>query len=138
MNNKINRIHERALRLVYSDQVTSFDELFKKDRSFPFYHRRNLKVFSRSFSKYHEKSFHLNRNIPYNPTSRSELHCRNTKTIKYGTKTISYLAPKIWCLVPEIIKSSKSLDAFKSKIRQWKPDYPCRLCKTYLQHVGFI
>ena len=31
MNNKINRIHERALRLVYSDHVSSFNELLKKD-----------------------------------------------------------------------------------------------------------
>ena len=30
MNNKINRIHERALRLVYSDHVSSFDKLLKK------------------------------------------------------------------------------------------------------------
>ena len=29
MNNKINRIHERALMLVYSDNVSSFDELLK-------------------------------------------------------------------------------------------------------------
>ena len=33
MNNKINRIHERVvLRLVYSDHVSSFDELLKKDQ----------------------------------------------------------------------------------------------------------
>ena len=60
------------------------------------------------------------------------------KTVKYGTETISYLAHKIWSLVPNVIKSSKSLDVFKSKIRQWEPDCPCRLCKNYLQHVGFI
>ena len=64
--------------------------------------------------------------------------CRNPKTVKYGTETISYLAHKIWYLVPNVIEGSSSLDAFKSKIRQWAPDYPCRLCKTYLQHVGFI
>ena len=39
MNNKINRFHERALRLVYSDHVSSFDELLKKDRSFSVHHR---------------------------------------------------------------------------------------------------
>ena len=44
---------------------------------------------------------------------------------------MSYLAPKIWSLVPGGIKSSKSLDAFESKIRQWKPDCSCRLRKTY-------
>ena len=59
------------------------------------------------------------------------------KTVKYGTETISCLAPKIWPLVPNAIKSTKSLDVNKSKIRQWELDYPCRLCKNYLQHVGF-
>ena len=39
MNNKINRIHERALSLVYSDHISSFDELLKKDRSFCIHHR---------------------------------------------------------------------------------------------------
>ena len=36
MNNKTNHIHERGLRLVCSDHVSSFDELLKK------YHHRNL------------------------------------------------------------------------------------------------
>ena len=51
---------------------------------------------------------------------------------------MSYLARKIWSLVPNATKSSKSLDTFKSKIRQWEPDCPCRLCEAYLQHDGFI
>ena len=38
-NNKINRIHERALRLAYSDHVSSFDESLKKDQSFSIHHR---------------------------------------------------------------------------------------------------
>ena len=61
---------------------------------------------------------HLNANIPHNLRSRSELYCRNPETVTYGTETKSYLAPKIWSLVLEAIKSSNSIDAFKSKIRQ--------------------
>ena len=38
MNNKINRIHERALKLVYSDHASSFDKLLKKNRSFSIQH----------------------------------------------------------------------------------------------------
>ena len=34
LNNWINRIHERALRLVYRDYTSSFDELLLKDNSF--------------------------------------------------------------------------------------------------------
>ena len=82
--------------------------------------------------------FHFNTYIPYNLRSSSELYSRNPKTVKYGTETISYLAPKIWSLVPNAIKNSKSLDVFKFKIRQWEPDCPCWLCKNYLQNVGFI
>ena len=82
--------------------------------------------------------FHFNTNIPYNLSS--ELYSRNPKTVKHRTETdyIPYLAPKIWSLVPNVIKSSKLLDVFKSKIRQWGPDSHCHLCKNYLQHVGFI
>ena len=85
-----------------------------------------------------ENIFQVNRNNTYSLRSRNELYCKNPKTVKYGTETISYLLLKIWCLVPEIIKSSTRLDIFKNKIRKWKPDCPCCLCKTYLQHVGFI
>ena len=143
MNNKINRIHERAL--VYSDHVSSFDELLKKDRSFSI-HRRNIQSLAIELYKFfHDLSpsimknvFHFNTNISYNLSSRSELYSRNPKTMKYRTETTSFLAPKIWSLVPNAIKSSKSLHVFKFKIRQWEPDFPCRLCKNYLQHVGFI
>ena len=39
MNRKINHIHERALRLVYQDYTTSFQDLLKKDGSLTFHHR---------------------------------------------------------------------------------------------------
>ena len=34
MKNKINHIHEKALKLACSDHVSSFDDLFQKDRLF--------------------------------------------------------------------------------------------------------
>ena len=53
--------------------------------------------------------------------------------------SISFLGPKVWDLVPSDIKLSQSLSIFKRKIKKWVPlQCPCRLCKIYLQHVGFI
>ena len=40
-NNKIDRLHERALRLVYKDENLTFEELLQKDNSFTV-HNRNL------------------------------------------------------------------------------------------------
>ena len=82
--------------------------------------------------------FQVNINNLCSLRTRDELHCRNPKIVKYGAETIFYFAPKIWYLVPEMIKTSKTLDIFKNKIRKWKPDFTLPLSKTYLQHVGFI
>ena len=41
LNNKINRLHERALRLVYKKSTLSFNELLTMDNSFTV-HQRNL------------------------------------------------------------------------------------------------
>ena len=32
--NKINKLHERALRIVYNDTIMSFEELLVKDKTF--------------------------------------------------------------------------------------------------------
>ena len=39
LNHKINRLHERALRLVYKDKMLSFQELLEKDDSVTIHHR---------------------------------------------------------------------------------------------------
>ena len=77
-NNKINHIHERALRLVYSDDVSSFDELPKKDRSFSIHHGNIQSLAIELCKSFHGFStsivrnvFHFNTNIPYNLRSRS-------------------------------------------------------------------
>ena len=101
MNSKINRIHEKALRLVYSDHSSNFYELLK-DGSFSI-HDRNIqtlpieiyKIFHGFSPSIIKNIFQVNTNNPYSLRSRNELYCRNPKTVKYGTETISYLVPKI-------------------------------------------
>ena len=39
MNNKINRLHERSLRIVYSDQSSTFEELLERDKTFSIHHK---------------------------------------------------------------------------------------------------
>ena len=52
-------------------------------------------------------------------------------------ETISYRGPQLWNLIPNNIKSEPTFELFK-KIRKWKCEpCPCRMCKTYLQHVGY-
>ena len=41
VNNKINHLHERLLRIVYKDNISSFEDVLRKDRSFTI-HQRNI------------------------------------------------------------------------------------------------
>ena len=51
---------------------------------------------------------------------------------------ISYLGPKIWDIVPDEFKNKNTLKSFKESIKMWLPtNCPYRLCKVYLDGVGF-
>ena len=80
LNNKINRIHERALRTVYSDYNSSFNEFLDKDGSFTI-HQRNVQSLAIEIYKYLHclspailnEDFKVNETIPYDLRMRNEL-----------------------------------------------------------------
>ena len=148
LNNRINKIHERVLRLVYKTETfLSFDDLLKRDRSVSI-HQKNLQILATEIHK-HKTKYDRGPKImkdtfrfiqkPYNLRNDPELQRRRNRTVYFGTESISSLAPKIWELIPSDITSANSLGIFKEKITFWKTDKcPCRLCKTYIGKVGFI
>ena len=58
LNNKINTIHERALRIAYCDKHSTFQQLLEKDNSVPI-HYRNWQVLATEL-------FKVNMNLPPN------------------------------------------------------------------------
>ena len=44
LNNKINRVHERALRITYKDKSSTFQELLEKDSAVSIHHRSIQKL----------------------------------------------------------------------------------------------
>ena len=51
LNNKINRIHERALRITYNDKSSSIQDLLKKDNSVSIHHR-NIRTLATEMFKF--------------------------------------------------------------------------------------
>ena len=144
LNNRINKIHERALRIIYRDSTMSFEALLAKDKSFTI-HERNIQTLAIELYKVaygiSPKIMRLvfptkpNVNYPW----ENIFQTFNVRTVSWGTESLSHLGPKIWNIIPLELKKIQSYRKFKKSIRLWKPDkYPCRMCKTFIQGVGFV
>ena len=145
INNKINSLHERALRITYCDRSSSFEDLLKKDNSVSI-HYRNIQALATEMFKVKNniapeimKELFSPKISHYDLRNNNSFKSRRVNSVWHGTESVSYLGPKIWDLVPNEIKESESLNAFKFKIKRWiLEECPCRICKIYLGQVGFI
>jgi len=145
LNERINKIHERALRVVYKDYNSSFEELLLKDGSLTI-HQRNLQKLVIEIFKVKcglspqilKEVFEIEE-IPYNLRNVTKFKSHRIRTIKYGIETPSYIGPKLWNSLPCEYKELNSLKEFKMKIKNWIPiNCPCKLCKTYISNVGYL
>ena len=93
LNNRINKIHERALRIVYDDHVNSFEQLLEKDKSFTV-HERNLQTLATEIYKVingispeiMKNIFKLKEHPNY--CSKFPFETKNISTVAYGTETL--------------------------------------------------
>ena len=143
LNNRINKIHEQSLRLVYQSKNLSFSEL----ELFNAIYHRDLQV-------HVTKIFEVKNNIPseimkhvfdfqepiYNLRSEiSQFRRENIKMTQYCIQSVRFLGPKIWPMVPQNIKNCKSFQEFKRFIKVWKPEAcACRIWKKYVANIGFL
>ena len=111
-NNKINRLHERCLRLINNDKQSSFDELLQKDDSVSI-HMRNIQILATEMYKLinnlsptiMNRVFKMNSDSRYNLRQISQFSRPLVKTVYYGTVSISYLGLKIWYMLPDDCKT---------------------------------
>ena len=145
-NRKINMLHERCLRIIYNDKQSSFTELLNKDSSVSIHIRNIQRPAIEMFKSYNGLSPPLMNNIfklreknPYNLRHVSDFSIPMINSVYHGTESILFLGPKIWDILPEKLKNIETLEVFKKEIKIWKPDNClCRLCKVFIEGVGFL
>ena len=142
-SNLINKVQERALRIIYNDQLTNFKSLLSNHNETTI-HQRNLQVLMTEIYKIINHIapaimlFEIGENTH---TTRyfQVLSNESRRTINYGLETICYRAPFLLEYLPPEYKLANSLNVFKREIKNWKGEnFPCRLCKTYVRELGYI
>ena len=143
LNDKINHIHERALRLVYLDYTSSFDELLKKDNAVTI-HQRNIQLLATEMFKMIKgigpEIMRTLFNINDNDRCNKSFVTPNVSSEYNGKSSIRYFGPLVWdTMLPDSLKSIQNLEKFKTEVKKWVPkDCPCRLCKEYVAGLGFV
>ena len=134
----LNRIHERALRLVCKD---SESELGKLKKRYGNIHQHNLQLLMIEIFKTKNnlnptfmKKIFTERNIQYSLRSENHLRLPKVKTTTYGIENIQHRGCHLWSSLPREIKFSNTLAECKRKLKSWDGStWICRLCKVLLK-----
>ena len=61
------------------------------------------------------------------------------KTVNHRLESFSCIGSKLRDSIPSHMKEIDSINEFKHVIKTWKLDLClCRLCKDYLQNIGYL
>ena len=123
--NKVENLQKRALRFLHNDYSSSYEELLKKSgkstvnvsnyRSLCIEIFKTLNDINPSFIK---DIFKLRMtNLLTREKYEVNLEIPNLNQVRFGTKSLRYLGPKVWNSLPCHIKSSENLTIFKTLIK---------------------
>ena len=120
INDKINHIHERVLRIIYKGFSASFECLLLKDKSVttnnPNLQQLAIEIFTVKLwisPVIMKEIFNFSDSNNNNLRSRTNVSRPFVHTTHYRTESTAYLAAKIWELVTENIKEANSLSSLK-------------------------
>ena len=122
-NNKINKLQERALSLVYDDYESSFDVLRNKNKSFSIHHQNIQKLMIEVYKSLNKLSPDNFLDSMFTPKWRQDplqhdLLVLSAKTVTKGKDSAKYLGAVTWNSIPSYIRQQDSLEKFRDLIKK--------------------
>ena len=134
---KLEKIQERALRFVYEDFDSSYEELLDKAK-IPTLHVRRLRTMAlETFKILNNMSppvlsnlVKLRDNSACNFRYNNILQVPRIRTTKFGKKSFSYAAAVLWNSFPDEFRKESNFNQFKALISNWNgDDCKCNMCR---------
>ena len=119
LNNRINSLHEKALRVTFQNRNSSFSKLLKLEKLVSI-HYRYIKYLLTEIYKVKiglsppvmSDIFSLNQNSSYNITSGVSMSKRNVRTSKLVLRLLIQFGAILWNDLPAELKHMESLNTF--------------------------
>ena len=101
-NNKINKLHERALRIAYDDNVSTFDQLLAMNKSFCIQHQIIQRLLIGIYKALHDisgkslKQLFAKGESTISLWSKHELVITQVNSVLKGKNSLRYFGSVIW------------------------------------------
>ena len=139
-NNRINKIHERSLRVLHLDEASDFNSLLKINNDVTI-HQRNIQALMLEVFKIKYglappimDSMLVERRNIYNLRNFQKFETEKKRTVNYGLESFSYRSPQLWMALPKELNDIKVLTLFKKTCS----NCPCRLCRFFVPSMGYL
>ena len=131
---KLEKVHERALRVATNDYLTPYKELLKKTNrcSLVVQHMRTFmelvnKVLHNEAPPIDSDFFKMQK-MTYDLRDGRMLVKPEFNTINYGFHSLRYQGPHLWNQLPLQVKILEDSVQFKSNLKSWSPNCSCGSC----------
>jgi hypothetical protein len=140
---KLERLNERALRFVYDDKNSTYQQLLVKLGT-PSLHLGRLRLLATEVYKVTRKigpplmdDLFSPQNSTYNFRKSNSLPQPRFNTKTYGYNSLRYYGTKIWNEMPNHIRTATSLKHFRTLINTWMGlKCKCSMCNAFRQFTG--
>jgi hypothetical protein len=128
---KIEKIQERALRFVYNDSVSPYDDLLERSKLPSLKTRRMRSIALETFKIVNRKcpvylqDLIVIKNNSYNFRYSNTADLPRPRTTRYGKNSFRYEAARLWNTLPNEARNLSSFEQFKNYISSWCGGQKC-------------
>ena len=135
---RIEKLNERALRIVYDEYELSYCDLLVKTNKLSL---KRLRMLNFAIELYRIRNGHSidsmkifdnKKDVTYNLRHKNQNVIPRVNTTQYGLQSFKYYTSHLWNQIPNDIKEVESINRFKSLIFSWNGfKCDCQLCSEY-------
>ena len=136
---KMEKIQERALRLLHKDNTSTYEELLRKSKQATLHVKRLRLIAQEVFKSIYQLNPAFMRDlfqpkvINHNLRDENKLVMPSFNTLKYGKNTFTYHGAHIWNLLPAHLKDNTDFKVFKTMLNSWEgPQCQCSSCSVMI------